>query len=91
MKSKKLFITGIVIFSAVVVLATFLLLWYWGDTYPQFDGTELRSKLNFTVFVRLCNDFTSYFIVKRLVRRLCAINVTLVAFVPPPIWRTKAT
>ena len=39
MKSKKLFITGIVIFSAVVVLATFLLLWYWGDTYPQFDGT----------------------------------------------------
>lgn len=39
MKNKKLFITGIVIFSAVVVLATFLLLWYWGDTYPQFDGT----------------------------------------------------
>lgn len=39
MKNKKLFVTGIVIFSAVVVLATFLLLWYWGDTYPQFDGT----------------------------------------------------
>jgi len=38
MKHKKLFVTGIVIFSAVVVLATFLLLWYWGDTYPQFDG-----------------------------------------------------
>lgn len=38
MKNKKLFITGIVIFSAIVVLATFLLLWYWGDTYPQFDA-----------------------------------------------------
>lgn len=28
-----------VIFSVVVVLAIFLLIWYWGDKYPQFDGT----------------------------------------------------
>ena len=38
MKSKKLFVTGITIFSIVVFLAILIVLWYWGDTYKDFKN-----------------------------------------------------
>lgn len=37
MKHKKLFITFIVLFSIIVCLATFVMVWFWGDVYPDFD------------------------------------------------------
>lgn len=37
MKHKKLLITFTVIFSVIVVLATFILIWFWGDEYPDFN------------------------------------------------------
>lgn len=41
MKNKKLFITLIVIFSFIVCLGTFVMIWFWGDSYKDFqDFTE---------------------------------------------------
>lgn len=37
MKHKKLFITLIVFFSIFVFLGTFLMIWFWGDSYKDFD------------------------------------------------------
>lgn len=36
-RKKKIFIALICVFSVVVVLATFLMIWFWGDSYPDFD------------------------------------------------------
>lgn len=36
MKKRKLVIAGISIFSVVVLLAIFVLIWFWGDTYKDF-------------------------------------------------------
>lgn len=43
MKHKKLFITFIVFFSIIVVLATFLMIWFWGDSYEDFK--DFRQEL----------------------------------------------
>lgn len=41
MKHKKLFIALIAIFSVIVCLGTFVMIWFWGDSYPDFeDFTE---------------------------------------------------
>ena len=45
MKSKKLFVTGITIFSVVVFLAIFLVIWYWGDSYKDFKNDFNTKKL----------------------------------------------
>ena len=44
MKHKKLFVTCMVIFSVLVALGTFILIWFWGDSYPdfkEFSDTEV--------------------------------------------------
>ena len=44
MKHKKLFVTLIVIFSFLVCLGTFIMIWFWGDSYKDFnDFTESVS------------------------------------------------
>lgn len=41
MKHKKLLITATALFTVIVALAVFLLIWFWGDSYPDFaDFTE---------------------------------------------------
>lgn len=43
MKHKKLFITFTAIFSVIVIIAVFLMIWFWGDTYKsgkKYDGFE---------------------------------------------------
>lgn len=37
MKHKKLFIAFVAVFSVLVCLGTFILVWFWGDVYPDFD------------------------------------------------------
>lgn len=37
MKNRKLFITGIAIFSVIVFLAIFIVIWFWGDNYKVFN------------------------------------------------------
>ncbi len=46
MKHKKLFITATAIFTAIVALAIFVILWYWGDTYPDFNETTFRKEVD---------------------------------------------
>ena len=43
MKHKKLFVTAIVVFSIVVFLAIFITLWFWGDSYPDFNGGDFDT------------------------------------------------
>lgn len=40
MKNKKLFIAGIAIFSVIVFLAIFLVVWYWGDKFNYKDFND---------------------------------------------------
>lgn len=37
MKHKKLLIAGITVFTVIVFLATFIVIWLWGDDYPDFE------------------------------------------------------
>lgn len=36
MKHKKLLIAGVALFTVIVFLATFIVIWFWGDSYPDF-------------------------------------------------------
>jgi len=38
MKNKKLLYTAVSIFSVIVVLAVFLIIWYWADSYEDFNS-----------------------------------------------------
>ena len=43
MKHKKLFITFTAVFSVILMIAVFLVIWFWGDSYKsgaKFDGFE---------------------------------------------------
>lgn len=45
MKHKKLFITATAIFTVVVALAIFFIIWYWGDSYADFDENVFRKEV----------------------------------------------
>lgn len=45
MKHKKGLIVFTVLFSVAVFLATFLMIWFWGDTYTDFDGSTFREEV----------------------------------------------
>lgn len=42
MKHKKLIVAGIAIFSIIVFLSIFAILWFWGDSYPDFSDSEFH-------------------------------------------------
>ena len=43
MVRKKLFITAIAIFSFIVFLSIFVILWFWGDRYPDFSNKDFTA------------------------------------------------
>lgn len=59
MKHKKLFITAVVIFSVLVFLSTFIMIWFWGDEYPDFEdfsaGVKIPGLKDKSVPQGLCN------------------------------------
>ena len=46
MKSRKLFITAIAVFSVIVFLAILVVLWYWGDSYRDFTDFNTVKTLS---------------------------------------------
>lgn len=45
MKHKKLFIAAIAAFTVLVFLATFIVIWFWGDSYPDFSDFKSVAQI----------------------------------------------
>ncbi len=45
MKHKKLVIAAVALFSVIVFLATFVVIWLWGDSYPDFADFKPAAKI----------------------------------------------
>ncbi len=45
MKHKKLLITATALFTVIVALAIFLLIWFWGDSYSDFDEFRVSTEI----------------------------------------------
>ncbi len=45
MKHKKLLIAAIAVFTVIVFLATFIVIWLWGDEYPDFDDFKPAAEI----------------------------------------------